>query len=106
MERHDTHLLSCSSSMEHSYKFDKNGNIILDSLNSLSFSINKKNNKIKTSEIFRDINNRNENTIKEEDDLDINNNININDNNQNINIHFSKNKNLSFAQKENKEDNK
>ena len=108
MERHDTHLLSCSSSMEHSYKFDKNGNLILDSLNSLSFSINKKNNKIKTSEIFRDINNRNENTIKEEDDLDINNNINdnINDNNQNININFSKNKNLSFAQKENKEDNK
>ena len=28
MERHDTHLLSCSSSMDNSYKYDKNGNAI------------------------------------------------------------------------------
>ena len=44
LERHDTHLLSCSSSVEHSYKFDKSGNIISDSQSEVAYSkIAKKN---------------------------------------------------------------
>ena len=54
MERHDTHLLSCSSSVEHSYRFDKNGMIISDSTNNFAYNkyVDKKKNKIKTSELI------------------------------------------------------
>ena len=38
MERHNTHLLSSTSSEEHSYKFGKNGNIISDSISELVYS--------------------------------------------------------------------
>ena len=69
MERHNTHLLSCSSSMEHSYKYDKEGNIVLDSLSSVPFIQNIKNKKIKTSELFNDIKNRDNNIIQEEENL-------------------------------------
>ena len=75
MERHYTHLLSCSSSMEHSYKYDKEGNIVLDSLSSVPFIQNIKNKKIKTSELFNDIKNKDSNIIQEEENL-INNNEN------------------------------
>jgi hypothetical protein len=87
MERHDTHLLSCSSSMDNSYKYDKNGNLILGSLSSISFVNNKKENKIKASELFIGLNQKNENIIKDEEDI-INKNININNLNKDNNITF------------------
>ena len=60
MERHNTHLLSCSSSIEHSYKFDKNGLIISDSINNFGLAFNEiskdKNNKINIADIFKNLN--------------------------------------------------
>ena len=76
MERHDTHLLSCSSSVEHSYKFDKNGNIISDSVSEMPYSkiTNKKKYKINTADIF---NNINKNTkISQEENINQDNNMN------------------------------
>ena len=94
MERHDTHILSCSSLMENSYKFDKNGNLILESLSSVSFVQNKKNNKIRTSEIFKNIKTDNTNeeeyTYNNKDDVNKKNKINIKFNKDN-NIYLSKN---------------
>ena len=87
MERHDTHLLSCSSSMDNSYKYDKNGNLILGSLSSISFVNNKKENKIKASELFIGLNQKNENIIKDEENI-ISKNININNLNKDNNITF------------------
>jgi hypothetical protein len=101
MERHDTHILSCSSSLEHSYKFDKNGNLILDSLSSISFTQNKKNNKIKTSEIFKDLKNRDDNTIEEEDYFYKDKHENVEK--DKINIEFNKDNNMSFSQNMNNE---
>ena len=68
MERHDTHLLSCSSSVEHSYKFDKNGNIFSDSVSDLAYLNlpNKNKYKINTKEIFQNLNN---NLISQEESL-------------------------------------
>ena len=54
MERHNTHLLSCSSSIEHSYIFDKNGNMLSDSASGgiyNNYAIKKKS-KINASDIF------------------------------------------------------
>ena len=101
MERHDTHILSCSSSLEHSYKFDKNGNLILDSLSSVSFTQNKKNNKIKTSEIFKDLKNRDDNTIEEEDYFYKDKIEKVQK--DKINIEFNKDNNMSFSQNMNNE---
>ena len=87
MDRHDTHLLSCSSSVEHSYKFDKSGNIISDSVSDmLAFSKASNKKKYKISDIFENLNKDNTNIIQEED---INNNntekeIIINKNNYKI----------------------
>ena len=82
MERHNTHILSCSSSLENnSYKFDKNGNIILDSISTISFINYKRGNKITTSELFKGIQNINENSITEEEHLlDKDNNISFSKN--------------------------
>ena len=101
MERHDTHILSCSSSLEHSYKFDKNGNLILDSLSSVSFTQNKQNNKIKTSEIFKDLKNRDDNTIEEEDYFYKDKIEKVQK--DKINIEFNKDNNMSFSQNMNNE---
>ena len=56
MEKHDTHLLSCSSSEEHSYILDninentpKNNSNIISKLNVENQSINKNNDKIKNT---------------------------------------------------------
>ena len=88
MERHDTHILSCSSSVEHSYKFDKHGNVISDSVSEMPLNkvINKKKYKINTADIFKNIkisqeeeinpvNNKNE---KQKILIDLNNNKNDN----------------------------
>ena len=91
MDRHDTHLLSCSSSVEHSYKFDKSGNIISDSVNDMvAFSKASNKKKYKISDIFENLNKDNNNIIQEEDISNINNNkndekeITINKNNYKI----------------------
>ena len=91
MERHDTHLLSCGSSVEHSYKFDKNGNIFSDSVSELSyFNLPKKNKyKINAKEIFENLNN---NLISQEE------NININQ----ISKEISKNSNINLLKNDNK----
>ena len=65
MERHNTHTLSNSSSLENPYKFDKNGNMIIDSSSKVTY-INKKSNKITTPELFKEIKKLNENLAKEE----------------------------------------
>ena len=77
MDRHDTHLLSCSSSVEHSYKFDKSGNIISDSVSDMvAFSKASNKKKYKISDIFENLNKDNNNIIQEEDISNINNNKN------------------------------
>ena len=77
MDRHDTHLLSCSSSVEHSYKFDKSGNIISDSVcDMVAFSKASNKKKYKISDIFENLNKDNNNIIQEEDISNINNNKN------------------------------
>ena len=85
MERHNTHILSCSSSLENnnSYIFDKNGNILLDSVSSVSYINYKRRNKITTSELFKGIQNFDNNSIKEEE--------NVLNKNKDNNITFSKN---------------
>ena len=65
MERHNTHKLSNSSSLENPYKFDKNGNMIIDSSSKVTY-INKKSNKITTPELFKEIKKLNENLAKKE----------------------------------------
>ena len=65
MEEHNTHILSNSSSLENPYKFDKNGNMIIDSSSKVTY-INKKSNKITTPELFKEIKKLNENLAKEE----------------------------------------
>ena len=65
MERHNTHTLSNSSSLENLYQFDKKGNMIIDSSSTVAY-INKKLNKITTPELFKEIKKLNENLAKEE----------------------------------------
>ena len=85
MDRHDTHLLSCSSSIEHSYKFDKNGNIISDSVSDMvAFSKVSNKKKYKISDIFENLNKENNNIIQEED---------IHNNNKNSEKEITINKN-------------
>ena len=89
MERHNTHILSCSSSLENnnnSYKFDKNGNILLDSVSSVSYINYKRKNKITTSDLFKEVQNVENNAIKEE---------NILNKNKDNNISYSKKQNNS-----------
>ena len=93
MERHNTHILSCSSSLENnnSYKFDKNGNILLDSVSSVSYINYKRKNKITTSELFKEIKNVDNNPINEEENA-------LNKNKDN-NISLSKNQKNSALNK-------
>ena len=93
MERHNTHILSCSSSLENnnSYKFDKNGNILLDSVSSVSYINYKRRNKITTSELFKEIKNVENNPINEEE--------NVLNKNKDNNISLSKNQKNSALNK-------
>jgi len=110
MDRHDTHLLSCSSSIEHSYKFDKNGNIISDSVSDMvAFSKASNKKKYKISDIFENLKKDNNNIIQEEDIN--NNNINnekeiiINKNNYKIKeINISNNNIIKNKDKDNDKD--
>ena len=80
MERHHTHLLSSNSSLDHSYKFDKNSVIKCDSVNDLVYNkyIDGKKNKIKTSEIISNI---------QKNGIDLN-NMNLNQENDSNNFTY------------------
>ena len=94
MDRHDTHLLSCSSSINHSYKFDKNGLIISDSINNFGLAFNEvsknKNNKINIADIFKNLN-KNVEVSQEENKILENKKKGIDSQNKNI----DKNSNLN-----------